>query len=245
MQALRFSPRLIPTLGSLCLLVLFLYLGQWQSGKGERLAAQRAHFEQRGKQQALIMSGTLVDPQTWSDRPIQVRGQFDAAQQFFLDNRQENGVAGLHVVTPLKIEGSETRVLVNRGWVAWPHGRQTLPTVAVPQGVVDVSGVGAVPSGKKFWLMPERAEAWPELWSRLDLAKYEKQSRHVVQPVVILQAPPPIADGLLHRWDPPEDRVAMHQGYAMQWFGMAFALVMFYFYASVQRTGRPSAPGES
>lgn len=42
-----------------------------------------------------------------------VRGVYEPEAQFFVDNRQEDGKPGVHVVTPLKIEGSETRILVN------------------------------------------------------------------------------------------------------------------------------------
>ena len=49
MQPLRFQPRLIPTLATLCLMALFVYLGLWQAGKGERLLAQRTLYAARAQ----------------------------------------------------------------------------------------------------------------------------------------------------------------------------------------------------
>ncbi|MEI8326729.1 MAG: SURF1 family protein, partial [Betaproteobacteria bacterium] len=210
-------------------------LGLWQAGKGNRLAAELAQHSERARLGPVTLGATLVNAGQMKDAPIKVRGSYESAQSFFLDNRQENGVAGLHVVTPLKIEGTQTRILVNRGWVGWPHGsRQALPAVATPQGVLDVSGIAAVPLTKKFLLMPEHAESRKQLWMQLDLQQFARQVAYPVQPVLLLQDAG-VQDGLVRHWQPSEDRVARHRGYAWQWFGMALALALFFGYASVHR----------
>lgn len=235
MASLQFRPRLIPAVGTLCLLALFLYLGQWQAGKARALTAQLEQLAERSKRSPMAMGSALVEAAKWQDAAVRVRGQFESDRQIFVDNRQENGVAGLHVVTPLKIEGSETRVLVNRGWVAWPHGRQALPVVGVPPGVIEVLATATVPSTKPYLLMPEHAEAWPNLWPRVDLQKFQAEAPYKLQPVVLLQSENSPADGLLRHWPPPEDRVGQHVSYAWQWRGMALALVLFFVVASVRR----------
>ena len=82
--------------------------------------------------------------------------------------------------------------------------------------------------------MPERAESLPRLWSRLDLPRFAGEHSYPVQPVVLLQASEDAKDGLVRRWQPPEDRVGMHQSYSYQWYGMALALLVFYGVASVR-----------
>lgn len=239
MQTLRFQPRLIPTLATLGLLALFVYLGLWQAGKGERLATERAQHAQRARAGSVRIGAAPVDADALRDAPVAVRGQYEPQQQFFVDNRQENGRPGVHVVTPLRIEGGQTRILVNRGWIGWPHGRQTLPEVATPAGMVEVNGIAAVPKVKKFLLMPEHAETRPQLWPVLDVQRFAQQVSYPVQPVVVLQNRADAQDGLIRNWQPPEDRVAMHQSYALQWFGMALALLVFYGFASVRRRSSP------
>ncbi len=236
MQTLRFQPRLIPTLATLGLLALFVYLGLWQAGKGERLAAERAQHAQRARLGPVRIGTALADADALRDAPVTVRGQYEPQHQFFVDNRQENGRPGVHVVTPLKIEGGETRILVNRGWIGWPHGRQTLPEVATPMGLIEVTGVAAMPKVKKFLLMPEHAESRQQLWPVLDVQRFTQWVSYPVQPVVVLQNSTDAQDGLIRNWQPPEDRVAMHQSYALQWFGMALALLVFYGFASVRRS---------
>ncbi|NCP39597.1 MAG: hypothetical protein GW848_03695 [Rhodoferax sp.] len=86
--------------------------------------------------------------------------------------------------------------------------------------------------------MSEQTES-AQLWLRVDLARYASQTGQAVQPVVLLQNQEDAADKLVRRWDPPEDRVAKHRGYAFQWFGMALALLIFYLVASVRKKVSP------
>jgi len=235
----RFDFKWLPAAATLLGLMLFVYLGLWQSGKGDRLEAELAQHAARHKLGPFRVGSGLVDAEQLRDAPITVSGQFDAQQQFFLDNRQENGLPGVHVITPLKIDGSDTRILVNRGWVGWANGRGVLPNVTVPSGQVTVTGLAFVPSTKKFFLMPDHPEASAQLWSRLDLVRFATHSKHAVQPVVLLQNSGDANDTLIRRWDPPENRVGMHRGYAFQWFGMALALIIFFLVASSKKGKAP------
>lgn len=235
----HFNFRWIPALATLVGLAVLVYLGLWQAGKGDRLEAELAQREARAHLGPLQVGAALVDVQAVQDAPIRVTGQYDPEGQFFWDNRQLDGKPGLNVITPLRIAGSQTRILVNRGWVAWPHGRDVLPSVAVPLGDVTVKGIAYVPWTKKFFLMPETPVAQGALRLRVDLAAIAAQSGHVLQPVVLLQDQDNATDHLVRRWDPPENRVDKHRAYAFQWFGMALALVIFYLLASVRRRPKP------
>lgn len=234
MPNLRFQPRLIPTLGTLGLLLLFVYLGLWQAGKAQRLTDERSHYAARSQRAPVRLGAALVNPESLRDAPVVVRGHYEPARQFFVDNRQENGRPGVHVVTPLKIEGSQTRVLVNRGWLGWSEGRSKLPQLTTPLELVEISGIAATPIVKNFLLMPDRVEAWAELWPSLDLKRFQGQVNFPVQPLVVLQNRTDAQDALVRNWQPPEDRVGMHRSYALQWFGIAAALLVFYVVASVR-----------
>lgn len=238
MSHIRFEIRLIPTLAMLLCLALFVYLGFWQSGKGDRLAQELAQRAQRSQQGPVMVTGLLLDAQAAQDTPFTVVGTYEAQHQIFLDNRQENDQPGVHVITPLKIEGSDTRILVNRGWVGWAQGRGVLPVVATPLGRVQVTGLAAVPSTKAFFLMPDHPEAQSKLWSRIDLPRFETLIGHPLQPVVLQQTAGDAPDTLVRHWPPPQDRVGMHRGYAFQWFGMAAALLLFYGFAIARKGDR-------
>lgn len=232
-------PQLIPTLAMLLGVALFVHLGLWQAGKGERRAAELAQHADRARHGALQIQAELVSPEQVQDFPVAVRGVYEPEHQFFVDNRQEAGKPGVHVITPLRIAGSLTRVLVNRGWVGWGQSRAELPRVDVPAGEVLVNGLASIPSTKKFFLMPEHAEQNPHLWSRPDLQRYAQTTGHVIQGFVILQNQDDAPDRLIRHWPPPEDRVAMHESYSMQWFSMALGLLVFWLVASVRKRDTP------
>lgn len=232
---MRFQIRLMPTLAMVLGVMLFGYLGAWQSGKGERLAQELEHRAQRSQWGPATMTGQLVDPQAALDAPFTVVGVYEPEHQIFLDNRQENDQPGVHVITPLKIDGSQTRVLVNRGWVGWTLGRSVLPVVATPTGRVQIIGLAAVPSTKKFFLMPDHPETSPKLWSKVDMARFQALLGQPLQPVVLQQTGGDAPDTLVRHWPPPDDRVGKHRGYAFQWFGMAAALFVFYLFASFRK----------
>lgn len=230
MRKLSFKFRPIPSIAGLLTLLLFVYLGQWQAGKAEKRMNEIAQHSTRTQLGSHTLKAELVETRQMQDMPIVVQGSYDSEHQFFVDNKQENGVPGLHVITPLKIENSETRVLINRGWIAWPQGRDVLPVVSTPSGVVSVHGLASVPSSKSFFLMPDRQDARSQLWTRLDIQRYASTYQHMVQPIVLLQTSTDPQDNLIRHWPPPEDRVAMHKSYALQWFSMAVALFLFYMY---------------
>ncbi len=235
MLHMRFSIRLIPSLATVLGLAVFIYLGAWQSHKGDRLAAELEQRALRTQLGAAPVSAQLLDGPATQDLPMVVAGTYDAQHQIFLDNRQENGQPGVHVITPLKIDGSDTRILINRGWIGWAQGRSVLPVVATPTGRVQISGLATVPSTKKFFLMPDHPEGATKLWSRIDMARFEALIGHPLQPVVLQQTGSNVADTLVRHWGPPEDRVGKHRGYAFQWYGMALALLVFYVVACFRR----------
>lgn len=234
---MRLRSHLLPAVALLLCAALFIYLGAWQAGKGDRLAqalAQQAQRSQLGPVQVTAQPLSALEVQ---DAPLRVAGSYDPAHQIFLDNRQYNGQPGVHVITPLKIEGSDTYILVNRGWVGWQLGRSVLPVVGTPPGRVEVTGLAAVPSTKKFFLMPDRPEEHPKLWERLDLPRAEAMLGRTLQPVVLQQTGGDAPDTLVRVWSPPEDRVAKHQGYAFQWYGMAVVWLALSLFAGFRKAG--------
>ncbi len=239
MQGIYFQFRFLPALATVVGVALFIHLGQWQSSKAALRAQQMDQYAARMAQSPADLGAALVQADDWHNAPVRVRGVYETDNQFFIDNQQLQARPGLHVITPLKIDGGSTRVLVNRGWVAWGDSREVLPVVATPAGVVTVTGVAVQPQVKKAFMTPDRPSPMVRLWERLDLARFARQNPGALQPVVVQQAQRDAPnDGLVRQWPAPEDKVMMHKGYALQWYGMAVALVVFFLVASVHRKGK-------
>jgi surfeit locus 1 family protein len=158
-----------------------------------------------------------------------VRGRFDTGHQFLLDNRVHREQAGYHVITPLHIEGSDMRVLVNRGWIPALASHSEQPRVVTPTGIVELHGVAVVPGSRFFTLGNEPAgSAWQGVWQNLDLARFASLVSWPVQPVV-LQLAPEAPAGFAREWPRPDDRLERHLSYAYQWYGFAASAVLIWF----------------
>src|SRR5215207_8372409 len=92
-------------------------LGIWQL---DRLAQRRAFnssLNTRMAQPALQLRDAAMDPATLEYRRVEVRGVYDPTQEIVLRNRALDGAPGVHVLTPLRLSGSDIAVLVDRGWI--------------------------------------------------------------------------------------------------------------------------------
>ncbi|BAN36456.1 surfeit locus 1 [Sulfuricella denitrificans skB26] len=221
----------------LLLLPALISLGQWQARKAGQKQALQETYDQREKGSSLQVGANLLNPETVRYSRVVARGRYETAYQILLDNQVHDEMAGYHVLTPLHIEGGNMRVLVNRGWVPVGRDRNVLPATDVPQGVVEVSGYAAVPSGKFFELeKPEDLRSgWQKVWQNLDLKRYTDAVPFPLQPLVIRLDPASTAGGYVREWPRPDSRIEVHRGYALQWYGMAAVLVVFYLVTSFRK----------
>lgn len=228
-----FRPRLLPTLAMLLVLPLFVSLGLWQFNKARAKAALQAELDQRSQGGVVQLAPPFADAELLRFRHVAVRGRFEPERQIFLDNRIHREQAGYHVLTPLRIDGSETRVLVNRGWIPAEANHRQVPTVATPTTPIELEGIVVLPPRRVFRLAPE-APGWHALWQNLDLEAYGAAAGFAPLPLVIqLDAASPA--GFAREWPRPDERMEKHLSYALQWAGFAIALVGFWLVASLRR----------
>ena len=237
----RFRPGLWPTVAFALLFPLLLSLGLWQT---ERAQAKRDLVERNAAGEVTAVLD-LRSPLQFEDgdryRRATVRGEYIDEQQWLLDNRVYAGQAGYHVFTPFVIAGDrKPSLLINRGWVSVGHSREDLPLLPVPKGEVDLQGrldrpasvalvVGEVPL--------ESVESRVRVQS-LDIAALAEARQLPLAPMalVIDEGQP---GGLQYDWSPmPQMGPEKHLGYAVQWFGLAVALLIIYVGVNTRRNDR-------
>jgi surfeit locus 1 family protein len=227
----RFAPALWPSLVFGLVFPILLSLGFWQM---ERAGAKQALVEQRAARE--LTAPLLLDAATRLTeddryRAAQVRGRYDSEQQWLLDNRVYGGLPGYHVFTPFRVEGeTEPTLLVNRGWVAVGETREYLPQLPVPAGPVALSGRLDSPASVALVLgdVPLESVADKVLVQSLDIAALAaaRDMRLLPYALVIDEGQP---GGLQYDWSPiPPMGPEKHLGYAVQWFGLAVALLIIY-----------------
>lgn len=132
------------------------------------------------------------------------------------------------------------RVLVNRGWVPLGPTRAELPRAEPPTGVHTVTGVATVPREKVFMLARPEAltDKWQLIWQHVDMERYTRAVPFPVQPVVILLDPASEAGGFVREWARLDAGIAVHEGYAFQWFTLALAVLVMFIALNLRLTAR-------
>jgi surfeit locus 1 family protein len=227
----RFAPRWPTTLAALTFVTLTLALGQWQTRRAETKMALQEAVERGLSAPPLAIGTALVAADAARGRRVVARGEYDGSRTVLLDNRVQRGRPGYEVVTPLRVEGGDRLLLVNRGWTPAGRTREELPSVSTPGGVVRVEGVAVVPPEKFFELGPE---APGRRWQHLRLDRYAAWAGSPVQPFIVQQTSD-AADGLVRDWPRPDLGVDKHKAYALQWYAFAVLTVILYVVLNFER----------
>ena len=219
--------RTLITLATLLGMALTGSLGNWQLHRAAQKEALQASMDAQSSKQVVDAASLLTsqDPGMLLHQHARLQGQWLPAQTLYLDNRQMHEKVGFFVVTPLRLQDSNTVILVQRGWV--PRNfeqRDKLPAIETPMGLVAVEGRLAPPPGKLFELGTPAVGA---IRQNLDLNQLQTQFHLTVLPVLLTQTGAP-SEGLLRDWPAINLGVEKHYGYALQWFGMAALMALLY-----------------
>ena len=206
-------------------------LGVWQLGRhAQRAELNRLAVAGRGLP-PLIRDSAASEP-LQSNRRALLMGTLDQSREFLLRNRLVAGVPAVLVVTPLRLWGSDTAVLVNRGYVPAPD--------AVNPG----AGTWSEPEPGAFHgvllPVPDRGDGAPvtskgrETWHALDLSAMRARLPYPVAELYLVAEPDSASPahtirGTVYpfRAEPPPMDGGPHLSYALQWFGIAAAVVAF------------------
>jgi surfeit locus 1 family protein len=236
----RFAPAFWPSVAFALVFPVLLGLGLWQM---DRAGAKQALVEQRAAGEVTASLQLSADSRlTTADRyrPAQARGHYVDGQQWLLDNRVYLGQPGYHVFTPFRFEGDEAAtLLVNRGWVAVGESRDFLPRLPLPEGQVTLTGRLDSPAsvGLVMGEVPLDSIADVVLVQSLDIAALgAARGMSLLRYALVLDEGQ--AGGLQYDWSPiPPMGPEKHLGYAVQWFGLAVALLIIYVGVNTRRDG--------
>lgn len=213
----QFRPTLVPSIAAVLVIALTVSLGNWQRGRAAEKQALQDALLARQQLPLLPLNRAQVNAAEAVFRLGAVRGTFDVERQIFLDNKDHQGKAGLHVLTPLQLEKSDSMVLVNRGWVARPASYPAVPRIDAPTGIVEVRGLLVTPPRRFLELTKNTAQG--ALWQNLTIERAATFLKQPVLPVVLLSDPP--APGLQKVQERPDSGIDKHRGYAFQWYSLA------------------------
>ncbi len=158
-------------------------------------------------------------------RPVILRGTWVTRHTIFLDNRQMQGKPGFFVVTPLKLEGGNSAVLVQRGWMPRNFAdRDKLAAIETPAGVVEVRGRMAPQPSKLYEFAG--VESGP-IRQNVDLVQFRAETGLALLDLTVLQSGGP-SEGLLRDWPEAASGVEKNYGYAFQWWALSALIAILY-----------------
>src|SRR4051812_24955934 len=101
---------------------LFIRLGFWQLDRRQQRLARNAVIAQRMQQQPIALRELTGDTSAIHYRRVRVSGHPDFDRDLALTLRGHLGSPGVDILTPVLVAGSDSAVLVNRGWIYAPDG---------------------------------------------------------------------------------------------------------------------------
>ena len=209
--------------GALLMAALFIRLGLWQVSRLRQRQAFNAVVQGRLDSAVTDFARVPHAPAEARFRRVRVAGAWDAAHEIMLAGRSRAGSPGVHVITPLRIAGSDTALLVNRGWVYAPDAARP-PDPARWR----VRGDSATVTGFMVLLPPALPRAtdpgtppWLRWIEPAAVARWTGYPVHAFQLVQVGDSLP--RDSTPARLAPPPLDEGSHRGYAFQWF--TFALI--------------------
>lgn len=196
---------------------------EWRRGENEKLRTQIALPPES-------LNAVADDDQvlTMLDQTVTVSGSFDFDEQVILKGRSTQFGTGVHLVAPFVLEGTNTAIMVDRGWLSSAEANndphiETLTTVTgslQPSFPLPRNATGNEDAGDEIF--------------EIVIPLLDNQSTYQLLPVYLLQAPLPTDDANTRPYRAPisaDLSEGNHFSYAVQWFSFAtIAIVGYIFY---------------
>lgn len=211
---------------------IFIRLGFWQLHRLSERRASNALIASRLDSAIVDATALPADTSKARFRRVRVTGTPDYAHELIFAARGYLGSPGVELLTPVRVPGNDTAVIVNRGWVYAPDGatidepkwRET-DTTFIGYAEELPSGGGATYTGK------------PTIISRLSYDVVSRALPYPVAPMYVVElGDSAVAPNRVARLGIPPLDEGPHLNYAIQWF--AFAAVSLAGAAVVIRQSR-------
>lgn len=237
---------------TLLLVAAFVYLGVWQLNRWQEKSALIAKFESRAKEPILLGTHEFLQGfaskiqnvlKDFRFRRLEVSGTL-LKNHFLLDNQIYNKQVGFRVLSPL-LTADQHIILLDRGWVPLGKNRDDLPKIEEKNGKITVVGIINQPS-QGLKLAAFSNDKWPKIIQAIEFQTLGKMlslnipntsnissvsnipiNPNTILPFILQLEPeqslsyrvPPISFGI---------PVSRHLGYAVQWFCLAIAAMVYF-----------------
>jgi surfeit locus 1 family protein len=197
---------------------VFVRLGVWQLARLHEKLRRNAAIVAQQSDPPVQLGSLPRDTAGAHYRPAVASGRLDYEHEIVLGSRTHEGSPGVDLITPLRMPGTDTAVLVNRGWVYSPDGASVDlrrwhegDTITI-SGYVETYGPDAGST---------HVARQPRLVRRISRSEVANRVPYPLAPYYLVQTSDS-ADGPhpARRTIPALDE-GPHRSYALQWFSFA------------------------
>jgi surfeit locus 1 family protein len=243
------------TLLVIAAVIVMIRLGLWQLDRLDQRRAFNARVEEQLAQSALEISNENLSADLYNMeyREAIVLGEYDHDRQVVLRNQDWQGRLGVHLLTPLIIQGSDQAIMVNRGWIPYEDFEAGKLSQFDESGLVEVNGIirrsQTKPRiGGRADQIPAEGEPPLQAWNWINVGGIAGQLPYELLPVYLQGSPEPSRNQMPYRTQLELDlNEGSHLGYAFQWFTFALILAIGYpIYVSREekRLSTPTSKGK-
>ena len=204
-------------------------LGFWQLDRAEQKEGVLA-FQEIQQQLPPLKNVDWLQTMENQLRPVDLQLSFDSERYMLLANRLVEGRVGYEVIALAYLAEQPNKVqLVNRGWVPASFDRNELPEIEAIAGIKAVEGYYYCSEPNSMIRQSTEFDGgWPAIIFDLDESAVQQifpsQEQRPLPCEIRLQGGSELA--FYVDWQIVNQSVAKHVGYAVQWFSMAFALII-------------------
>lgn len=224
--SIRFTPSwLMLTLAGLAF-SLFMQLGFWQVHRALEKENRINRMSKMNKAAPQMWSRHNTLPELYQH--LFLKGYYLPAV-YLLDNQLHAGHFGYDVVSPWAVDEKHV-VLVDRGWIEADSTRAKLPFVTHPTGVGQIEGYAYYPQKKPWFVrgVMDKTEGEYTVIEYID-TKFISQLLHKSVYPFIIRLGQAESNGFLREWPVVSMKPERHKAYALQWFTMAFVVLILLF----------------
>lgn len=217
------SSKARPVSGIKCFIVLqallvtpmLLSLSYWQLSRSQEKQQILARFN---------AAATVSEPSSITRfSRVQLSGYWLKDSLLLLDNRTFQGQAGYHLLALLKTHSAH--YLVDLGWIRAEADRTQLPTLTLPDTLVSLTARADEPAQPLLLQADHWPEQWPKRIQAIDIPRLTALLNLRIAPWVFHPETPQVA-GVVPNWQPIQMTPERHQGYAVQWLGLALVWLL-------------------
>ena len=200
---------------------LFVRLGVWQLSRLREKRAFNAILSVRLAAVPEDITALPADTVLGHYRRVTASGTMLYDREVVYAGRSREGSPGVHLLTPMKLDGRDTVVMVDRGWAYSFDAASIDNTRWRERDSSRVSGYAETFAGKERSAAPRRVHA-------LDHAAIRAIVGLPVAPYLIIQTSDSArhADSVPVRLEIPAPDEGPHKSYAIQWFSFALVAVV-------------------